>query len=176
MSHVVLTLIGPDRPGLVEALSEAITEHGGNWLESRMARLSGMFAGILRLEVPDERTRSLVKALEGLGSDGLRLVIEEVAAEAPERPAEILQLNLVGRDRPGIVKQIAGYLASRNVNVGHLATDREGAPMSGETLFRASAEIEVPESTSLEEIRQGLERIASDLMVEIKVLDPRDGA
>ena len=49
MTDLVLTLIGPDRPGLVEAVAEVVAAHGGNWLESRMARLAGKFAGILRI-------------------------------------------------------------------------------------------------------------------------------
>ncbi len=47
MADLVLTLIGPDRPGLVEAVAEPIAAHGGNWLESRMAHLAGQFAGIV---------------------------------------------------------------------------------------------------------------------------------
>ena len=54
MTDLVLTLIGPDRPGLVESLAKRVTAHGGNWVESRMAHLAGQFAGILRVEVPPE--------------------------------------------------------------------------------------------------------------------------
>ena len=53
MTDLVLTLIGSDRPGLVEAVAEVIAGHGGNWLESRMAHLAGKFAGILRVEIPE---------------------------------------------------------------------------------------------------------------------------
>ena len=52
MPNLVLTLIGPDRPGLVEAVAQPIAANGGNWLESRMAHLGGKFAGILRVDVP----------------------------------------------------------------------------------------------------------------------------
>jgi len=52
---LVLTVIGPDRPGLVESLSQAIAQQEGNWLESRMARMAGQFAGILRVNIEEER-------------------------------------------------------------------------------------------------------------------------
>jgi glycine cleavage system regulatory protein len=45
MTSLVLTVIGPDRPGLVEALAETIASYGANWLESRMSHLEGWFAG-----------------------------------------------------------------------------------------------------------------------------------
>ena len=60
-----MTVIGPDRTGLVDAVAALVTEHGGNWLESRMSRLGGHFAGILRVEAPEEREKGLVAALEG---------------------------------------------------------------------------------------------------------------
>jgi len=65
-SSFVLTIIGPDKPGLVERLSDTVTEHGGNWLESRMAHLGGQFAGILRVSVPESQANDLRAALERL--------------------------------------------------------------------------------------------------------------
>jgi glycine cleavage system regulatory protein len=171
MTSLVLTLIGPDRPGLVEAVAEVIASHGGNWLESRMAHLAGKFAGLLRAEVPPERARALVEALARLEERGLR-VIAEVAPGAPSaddrRP---LELEVVGLDRPGIVREISQLLARHAVNVEELRTDRTSAPMSGEMLFRAVARVHVPSSADLGALRGGLERLASDLLVEIRLAE-----
>ena len=49
---LVITVISADKPGLVESLAQTISRHGGNWLESRMARMAGQFAGIVRVDVP----------------------------------------------------------------------------------------------------------------------------
>ena len=57
---LVMTVIGPDRPGLVDTVAGLVAEHEGNWLESRMSRLGGHFAGILRVEVPASKDRDLV--------------------------------------------------------------------------------------------------------------------
>ena len=46
---LVMTVIGPDRPGLVEELSKTIAAHEGSWLESRMAQLAGHFAAVATL-------------------------------------------------------------------------------------------------------------------------------
>jgi len=80
MLDLVVTLIGPDRPGLVEAVAEVVASHGGNWLESRMAHLAGKFAGVLRVEAPSERLAALKQALAALASIGLRVVIEQSEA------------------------------------------------------------------------------------------------
>jgi len=169
MAHLVLTLIGPDRPGLVEALAEPIAAHGGNWLASRMARLGGQFAGILSLEVPDARASELVKALARLDTLGLKIVAERTEPEPKAPKHRLLALDLVGLDRPGIVREISRALHAFGVNIEELATDRTTAPMSGEPLFRSHATLRVPSSVDPGEVRSSLERLASDLMVQVKL-------
>src|SRR5688572_18506166 len=106
-TDLVLTLIGPDRPGLVEAVADAIAAHGGNWLESRMAQLAGKFAGILRVEVPVESTGPLMSALARLESRGLRIVLEPSSGEAAAARLQPMELDLLGLDRPGLVREVS---------------------------------------------------------------------
>ena len=171
MSTLVLTLIGPDRAGLVEAVAATIAEHDGNWLGSRMSRLAGQFAGILEVEVPEEQLGALKIALQGLARQGLRVVTEGSEAASAGAGDKILRLELVGQDRPGIVREISQVLARRGVNVEELRTDRESAPMSGEALFRARARLRLPDSADVEELRSTLESIASDLMVDLSLIE-----
>jgi glycine cleavage system regulatory protein len=175
MTDLVLTLIGPDRPGLVEAVAGIIAAHGGNWLESRMTQLAGKFAGILRAEVPPEKAADVLQALAALGTRGLKVVAEtaprQEAAAARSGPQRTMDLELVGLDRPGIVREIAQLLAASGVNVEELVTDRHSAPMSGEMLFEARAHVHVPAATDVAGLRAALERLASDLMVEVKLED-----
>lgn len=165
-STLVLTVIGSDRPGLVEALSDTVARHGGNWLESRMAHMAGKFAGILRVSVPPTEADALRAALTSLASTGLAVVVESGDLAAPE-PAHRMRLELLGADHPGIVREIARALAERGINVEELDTESVSAPMSGEPLFRATAELQAPASLSIEELRTKLEELAQDLMVDI---------
>ena len=80
-TYLVLTVIGKDKPGLVESLSQVIVENSGNWLESSMCQLAGKFAGILRVSVNDKDTESLIDGLNGL-SKQLKVVIERVDTKA----------------------------------------------------------------------------------------------
>jgi glycine cleavage system regulatory protein len=173
MTDLVLTLIGPDRPGIVEALAEPIAAHGGNWLESRMAHLAGQFAGILRIELPAEKVAPLVAALSALEQRGLRVVVE-ASAPAPAAPMQrrLMDLDLVGLDRPGIVREISRSLVAYGVNIEELVTDRTTAPMTAEPLFRARARVHVPPGADVASLRGRLERLAGDLMVEVKLVEP----
>jgi glycine cleavage system regulatory protein len=166
-ASLVLTVIGPDRPGIVEALAAAVAAQEGNWVESRMVRLAGQFTGVLRVEVPRERAQTLEASLRRLESEGLRVLLaaaepEEVAAETPS-----ITLELVGQDQPGIVRAISRALASQGVNVEELETSRSSAPMSGERLFRARARLCLPEQGSLDALREALEKLAGELMVDL---------
>jgi glycine cleavage system regulatory protein len=167
---LVLTVLGQDRTGLVESLARLVTEHGGNWLESRMCRLGGEFAGILRLEVPEARRAGFMGALEKLKEGGLAIVVRPDSSGAPSGPRKsLMSLDLVGHDRPGIVRQITAALVSRGVNVEELSTECASAPMSGEALFKAEAKLLVPESCDVQKLREDLERIAADLMVDLRL-------
>jgi glycine cleavage system regulatory protein len=171
VTDLVLTLIGPDRPGLVEAVAEVVARHGGNWLQSRMARLAGKFAGILRVEIAEDKAQALLAALAELAARGLKITAEPSDEAGLPASGRTLELELVGLDRPGIVREISQLFASSGANVEELATDRSSAPMSGEMLFSAKARMHLPKDADLGELRTALERLASDLVVEIRLVE-----
>lgn len=168
MDHLVLTVIAPDQPGLVEKLAQCVAGHGGNWLESRMSRMAGQFAGILRVAVPVAAYDELVQALQALSSQGIRVVVAQSGVE-PVCNWTLTHLDLVGNDRPGIVRDITRLLAEQGVNLERLATDVTPAPMSGDLLFHAEAMLAVPQGLSLDALQMRLEELADDLMVELKL-------
>ncbi len=167
-TNLVLTVIADDKPGLVESLSQAIAANSGNWLESSMSQLAGKFAGILRVSVADDRVEKLIEDLNGLSAE-LKLVIERAADEPSNQQSRMVELQLVGNDRPGIIKEISAAVSALGINVERLNTECVPAPMSSEALFKANALLEVPDSVPLEQLQERLERLADDLIVEIEV-------
>jgi len=163
---LVLTFIATDRPGLVERLSETVTAEGGNWLESRMAHLAEKFAGIARIDIPGDNVASLKAALAALGAEGFQLTIDEASGTAPPQ-GPLLDLDLVGPDHPGIVREISRCLAERDVSVEDMATDIREAPMGGDALFYARAKVRLPVGLSEDGLRHALESLAGHLMVDI---------
>lgn len=167
MNSLVLTVIGLDRPGLVESLAKVVADHGGNWLESRMAHLAGQFAGILHLDVAQEKEESLISALRHLDEIGMHVVVQ-TSHEEPKLPlVHPVRLELVGNDRTGIVHEITQELRRAGVNVEEFDTECVNAPMSGHRLFQVHAKLHLPADVTLGSLRERLERIAHDLMVDI---------
>lgn len=166
-TSLVLTLIGPDRPGLVSAVAARASDCGANWMESRMAQLAGQFAGVVRLEVDAAAAAGVEAALRELEAEGLRLAIERGVATPAAAALRTVRLDLVGHDRPGIVRDISAVLARHGVSIEVLETECESASMSGEPLFRARAELSVPAALSLELLRGDLEALANELMVDL---------
>lgn len=172
---LVMTIMAADRPGLVERITACVADHGGNWLESRMCRLGGRFAGIARVEVAAEKLTGLKQALHGLEANGLRIVVESGAhatgsgQAASAGSGQAATLELVGNDRPGILRTVTGVLAAHGVNVEELSSECVSAPMGGGDLFQAKARVLVPAGVKLEVVRADLEKIAADLMVDLKL-------
>jgi glycine cleavage system regulatory protein len=136
-----------------------------------MAGLAGQFAGIVHFQVPDEKLEPLASALRALSSDDLLVVIAEGDAEAAPVAQRSVRLELVGNDRPGIVRDFSGCLARRGVSIEELHTEFESAPMSAEPLFKVNALLAVPAELSDTELKRELEGLATEMMVDFE-FDP----
>lgn len=177
MAALVLTFVGDDRPGLVSAISEKIAACGAAWLESRSARLAGKFAGILLVDVPDARTAELRESLRMLDRAGLHLSVDEGAPEDVGRESGCaLRLDLLGHERPGIVRDVTMALTGLGVNIEEFASDLESEPFTGAKMFRARALLRAPASLEIEALREALERLAGEIMVDLAVgdVEPHD--
>jgi glycine cleavage system regulatory protein len=166
-TSLVMTIIGADRPGLVQLVASRVADHGGNWLESRMCHLGGQFAGIARVEVPAERVPALREALKKLEAEGLRVSVDSGEGAGAVACGTAATLELVGHDRPGILRNVTSVLAAHGVNVEELASECVSAPMGGGNLFQARVRVLVPDNVKVEAVRADLEKIAADLMVDL---------
>jgi glycine cleavage system regulatory protein len=177
MTSLVLTFVGDDRPGLVNAISEKVAEFGATWLESRSVRLAGKFAGVVLVNVPDENLIALESALAKLAPSGLRVSIDRGAgAQSEKQPARIVTLEIVGNERPGIVRDVTQALTGLGVNIEEFMSSLEGEPFTGVEMFRATARLGVPDGLRLDDLRKALERLAAEIMVDLSVGEGEPGA
>lgn len=160
---IVLTFISNDKPGIVDRLSKTIAENGGNWLESRLMKLSGKFAGIVQVSIPASRLESLKTSLEKLASPELSLLIEEITQDTRDDHYEVIRLSILGLDRPGIVREVAQALAEKNINVADMHSVIESAPMTGEPLFKAEVTIQKPVHLDTDSLQDALDAIGNRL-------------
>jgi len=168
MTALVLTFIGRDRPGLVRAIASRVAGKGGLWLESRLVRLAGQFAGVVRVEAAPERVAELSAALHGLEVEGLKVTIATAEAETRETP-ELLSLELLCLDRPGIVSEVAAALTALEVNIEEFESEVVAAAFTGQPMFKASARLSAPAGLALETLRQRLETLAAEMMADLSL-------
>ena len=166
-NHLVITILGPDRKGLVKSLSETLKKHNGNWTESRMVHLAGKFAGLVQVSVSPNHVDELSTALMALQSKSLQISIQKSNDNQSSHPTKTMELELLGQDRPGIVQDITEQLSTLNVNIEELESEIKEASMSGGTLFRATLKLGLPENISPETVQDSLESMSDQFMVDI---------
>ena len=168
MPMLILTVVGDDRAGLVAALAEVVSAHGGNWERSELAELAGTFAGIVEVSVPAESIEALTAALNQL--QGLLKVTTHTGTEASGGVWPLVSLTVIGNDRPGIVKEISAALSRHQLSIEHLSSKTIDAPMTGGRLFEATVSARIPSTADTAVIQADLEALAAEIQV-----DPRLG-
>lgn len=174
MASFVLSVLGDDRSGLVEALSGVVAKHGGNWDRSHMTQLAGKFAGLVLVSIPQQDVESFLEDLRPLEARGLFDITVEEAQPVDSRPAHAVVLDLVGTDHPGIVHDLSHLLASHGVSFVDLETSTSNAPMAGGTLFHAKAVLTLPPGLDRHTLIDALEALAADLMVDVELIESVD--
>ena len=165
-----MTLIGPDKTGIVARMAAIVESQEGNWLDSRMIRMGGYFSGILRIALPEDN-------ISGFGGEvyrfmkeaGYQYSIQPADLESAALPGQGVRLSLSGQDHPGIVHAIFKACQEVGANVEELGTGLQAAPWSGTPVFEAKANLRLPEDISLDTFRERLEALAADLMVEVEL-------
>jgi glycine cleavage system regulatory protein len=169
MAHIILTLAGPDQPGLVSRVSELVAAHGGSWMESRLAHLAGQFAGIVLVTVPDDAVARLAAAATSPGVEGLQIAVHRLTEAAAPPPMGTSLLSLVCHDRPGIIRDITRVLAAAQVNIDELTTNVSSGSFSGEAMFHAEARLRLPSGLGIDSLRREFEQLGNELMVDIQL-------
>ena len=167
-TRVILNVIGSDRPGLTQALADAVLSADGNWLESHLSRLGGKFVGAVLVELDDGKLASLEQQVRKVDASGLQVAIAFAGEEAPSA-APGLSFELVGQDRPGIVREVTGVLAALGVNIEDFTSATEPSAHSGGQLFRAGVRLSLPEGTTADQVRDALEAISGEIMVDVVI-------
>jgi glycine cleavage system regulatory protein len=168
MALFVLSVVGSDRPGLTKALAAAVLSADGNWLESHLSRLGGLYVGSVLVELAAEGVERLRAAVRTVDAHGLEVRIAP-AVEAPGPEGEALQFSLVGQDRLGIVDQVTAVLSRFDANIETFRTWISAEPHSGAALFNMEARLRLPPDLPLGRILAALEDISAEIMVDVSV-------
>ncbi len=166
MATLILSVIGSDRPGLTEALARAVLSADGNWLESHLSRLGGLYVGSVLVEADD--VEALRAAVQAVDAQGLEVRIAP-AVEAPGAGGDEVIFSLVGQDRLGIVHQTTAALSKLEVNIEAFDTRVSAEPHSGAPLFHLDARLRLPPHLKADDVQAALEAISAEIMVDISL-------
>lgn len=173
MATLILSVVGSDRPGLTQALAGAVLSAGGNWLESHLSQLGGLYVGSVLVELAADRVDALRDAVRDVDAQGLEVRIAP-AVDAAGAAGEAVQFGLVGQDRPGIVHQVTGVLSSLGANIEAFETRLSVEPHSGAPLFHMDARLRLPPALTAEAVQAALEAISGEIMVDISLSPAAD--
>jgi glycine cleavage system regulatory protein len=167
MKPLIFTLVGPDKPGLISNLSKAVYQRNGNWLGSNLSHMAGHFAGFVHIDLPEEKHAELIE----LFSQHPDLHIHLVAAQTTSiKNQQTVEINITGNDKAGIVQELTRVLNQFNLNIVKFDSSCTSAPNSGSPLFNAKAIVEVAPDVDLVSLRESLENIANDLMIDVDLI------
>ena len=168
MATLILSVVGSDRPGLTKALAGAVLSAGGNWLESHLSRLGGLYVGSVLVELDEGKVEALRAAVSAVDAEGLEVRIAP-SVEALAAAGEAMRLNLVGQDRPGIVEKVTAVLSGLSVNIETFESRIEAEPHSGAPLFVMEAQLRLPDGLAAQDVQAALEDISAEIMVDISL-------
>lgn len=168
MAHLILSVVGSDRPGLTEALAKAVLSAGGNWLESHLSQLGGLYVGSVLVDLDAGSVDALRAAVAEVDAQGLEVRIAPALAAAPAA-GETVAFSVVGQDRPGIVAQVTGVLSGLHANIETFETRLSVEPHSGAPLFHMDARLRLPATLSPAAVQGALEDISGEIMVDVTV-------
>lgn len=165
----IISYVGVDRPGLVDQISRIIHQVQGSWQSSRSVNLAGMFSGMVQISLPTSEEQNLKDSLHKLESESLQISLIPILAQGKANES-LLEVRVMGADRTGIVKEFSSILSGLGANLEELETDIGPAPMSGELTFTAIARVSIPENLDIDRIREALEDLSDDLIVELNTI------
>ncbi|MFT5085158.1 MAG: glycine cleavage system regulatory protein [Lentisphaeria bacterium] len=168
-SHLILTVISDDKPGVVEAIANVVSKHEGNWLESRLAQLAGKFAGVIRVTVPEEQKDALIVQMAALQNRDIGVTVDTYRETPHVTPHKQASFHAVGPDRLGIVWELSQAFARSQINLAELETKLSSMAYSGEPLFEACGQLEIPIDIDLQSIHDTLDTIADALALDISL-------
>lgn len=167
-TKLVISVFAEDRPKLIQAISDKVLAHEGNWLESSLSRLCGQFAGIVHIDVADENRVALLKSFNELAEQGITITEHSTQGIVEESDTvNVVEIMVEANDRPGIIGEITRALGAENINIDSLETGCESASMAGYTLFRAHIMLALPDDMDEDDLEEIFASVSDDLMISV---------
>jgi glycine cleavage system transcriptional repressor len=168
--QLVITALGKDRPGIVDELSNTLTNHDLNIEDSRMSVLGGEFAILMLVSGSNDSINAFIKEAPVLeDSLGMKLLVKTTAKKSEKLNLAPYMVEVVAMDHPGIVRDIARFFSSRNINILDLDTSRYAAAHTGTPMFALHMTVEISEDQPIGRLREEFVNMCDQLNLDAKL-------
>jgi glycine cleavage system transcriptional repressor len=174
--ELVVTAVGPDRPGIASDFTGHVHAAGANLADTRMANLRGQFALIALVqgtyEILEDVKRRMKESSPRMGlSIDFHAPTPKEGASSDAKGGVPFRLKTYSMDQPGIVHRFTTYLREQHINVEELETRLESAPFMGSPVFTMEIVMLVPKSVTVRDLRRNLEELGDSLNCDVDI-DP----
>lgn len=161
-SAFVISVLAPDRPGIIADVSGAIYELGGNLEAMSQTTIQGWFTMLTRVTFPEGVDQeSVTERIEASAGCEVMVCPDSNGAKAVQVSGEPYVLTVIGDDKPGIVRRLSCCCAERGVNIDDVWNEvREGRFV---TIFHVT----VPRDVDAKDFRHDLELAGTAIGVSI---------
>jgi glycine cleavage system transcriptional repressor len=174
MPQLIITAVGPDRPGIVGELTGHLHSAGGNILDSRMVNLRGEFAMMILLEGSEIDASTMTRDLPEVGKKiGLTLTVTPQITQPKVAAGLRYRLKTYSMDQPGIVARLTNLLRAHGVNIEELSAWQESAAFAGSPIFMTEMIVTIPPAVALRKLRSELESVCTELNCDVD-LEPQE--
>ena len=171
MKKIVVFVLGPDRTGIIAAVSKTLFDQGCNLEDVSQTILQRQFVGIFIASMADDGNEDeVLKALRARISPlGLFVHLRPLGEEPAlgVQTGEPFVITTVGADRPGLMAGVTEVLARYGVNITSLKAVSRGEESHHDYVMIFEADI--PSALDLSAFRAALCARAEELGLDISL-------
>ena len=151
----VITLTAANRVGILAAVSNALTELGGDLWHISQTVVEKFFTMIIAADFPEARTGDVIldHIRDVCAPYAVDVTLKEPAQERlpddPEDGMERAFLTISGENQPGIIRLVSARLAQDQIDIINLEATR----LDGGDRFLFSMEIAIPGRTNRDQLQ-----------------------
>jgi len=160
-SHLVISAIAPNRPGMANQVTSLVTLCGCNILESKMKAMGDTFSLVLLAEGEWNAIAKLEHTLPSKASSiGMTTMMQrtEPTTAKSELPYRVKITTL---DNPGITKEITSFFADQNIDIQEMSCNTYAASHTGAKVGSIKLTVSLSFEIAVSEVRDNFQKFCA---------------
>lgn len=174
--YLVISAIGEDKPGIINALSKVATQNQCNILDTRMTVLGGEFALLMMVSGQSPDLESAIPALSATADKlGLTTILKRTQPRKANASSRPYRVEVVAIDHPGIVTEIAGFFSSRDMNIEEMETGAYAAAHTGTPMFSLEMTVNIQGTVAIAGLKDAFIAFCDERNLDATIEPRRQG-